>query len=47
MWLSGLSASLQTEVAGSIPGQDTCLGCRLGPWLGAHKRRPIDASLAH
>ena len=22
------------KVAGSIPGQGTCLGCEFGPWLG-------------
>ena len=27
MWLSALSAALQTKVAGPIPGQGTCLGC--------------------
>ena len=37
-------------VAGSIPGEGTCLGCRFSPWLGrflAHtKRQPIDVSLS-
>ena len=34
------------RVAGSIPSQGTCLGCRLGPWWGAHKRQPhTDVSL--
>ena len=28
------------RVAGSIPTQGTCLGCRPGPQLGAHKRQP-------
>ena len=42
VWLSGLSAGLRTErsqVAGSIPGQGTCLGCRPGPHLGACERQ--------
>ena len=45
MWLSGLSTGLPTEVTGSISGQGTCLCCRLGPWLGACKRQPVDVSL--
>ena len=32
-------------VAGLIPSQGTCLGCRPGPQLGAFERQPIDASL--
>ena len=35
------------RVAGSIPSQDTCLGCGPGPQLGACKKQPIDVSLAH
>ena len=27
------------KVASLIPGQGTCLGCRAGPQLGAHKRQ--------
>ena len=34
------------RVAGSIPSQGTCLGCRLGSLVGALKRQPhIDVSL--
>ena len=34
------------RVAGSIPGQGTCLGCRAHPWFGARERKPhIDVSL--
>ena len=37
------------KVAGSIPGQGTCLGCRPGPRLGACERQPISVliTLAH
>ena len=28
------------RVAGSIPSQGTCLGCRPGPQYGAHQRQP-------
>ena len=28
------------KVAGLIPSQGTCLGCRPGPWWGAHERQP-------
>ena len=32
-------------VTGSIPSQDTCLGCRPGPQWGARERQPhIDVS---
>ena len=35
------------RVAGSIPSQDTSLGCRPGPKLGACERQPhIDVSLS-
>ena len=35
------------RVAGSIPSQGTCLGCRPGPQWAAHERQPhIDVSLA-
>ena len=27
-------------VAGSIPSQGTCLGCRPGPWWASCKRQP-------
>ena len=33
------------RVAGSIPSQGTCLGCRPGPQLGVCERQPIDVSL--
>ena len=35
-------------VAGSIPGQGTCLGCKLSPQVGwgAYGRQPIDASFS-
>ena len=34
------------RVAGSIPSQGTCLGCRSGPQKGARERQPdIDVSL--
>ena len=47
MWLSGLSAGLQTKrVAGLIPSQGTGLGCRPGSQQGVRKRQPrIDVSL--
>ena len=35
------------KVAGSIPGQGTCLGCGPGPQLGVCKRQPIDVCLTH
>ena len=35
------------KVAGWIPSQGTCLGCRPGPQLGACERQPIEVSLAH
>ena len=48
MWLSGLSAGLQTKgLPLPIPSQDTCLGCRPGPQLGTCEREPIDISLTH
>ena len=34
-WLSWLECHpVHQRVAGLIPGQGTCLGCRLHPWLG-------------
>ena len=46
VWLSGLSAGLQTRVASSIPSQGTCLGCRSGPQEGGHQTQPhIEVSL--
>ena len=34
------------SVAGSIPSQGACLGCRPGPHVGEHKRQSrIDVSL--
>ena len=35
MWLSWLECCpINWKVVGLIPGQGTCLGCRLGPWSG-------------
>ena len=47
LWLSGLSASLQTrESVVRFPVSGTCLGCRPGPQNGAHKRQTqIDVSV--
>ena len=47
VWLSGLSAGLQTRVTGSIPRQSTRLGCGPGPpHSGVHERQThIDVSL--
>ena len=43
-WIECLPAD--QRVTGSIPSQGTCLGCRLGPQKGVHKRQPhIDISL--
>ena len=39
--------STNQKVAGLIPGQGTCLGCRPGLWLGACERQLIDVSLTH
>ena len=36
-WIEHLSVN--QRVAGSIPSQVTCLGCRPGPWLGVCKRQ--------
>ena len=36
--------TMKQKVAGSIPSQGTCLGCRLGPQLGLCERQPIDLS---
>ena len=33
------------KVAGLSASQGTCLGCRLGPQLGAYERQLIDVSL--
>ena len=34
------------NIAGSIPSQGTCLGCRLGALLGVYERQPpTDVSL--
>ena len=35
--------SIKPKGAGSIPSQGAHLGCGLGPWLGTHKRQPIDS----
>ena len=40
------SRPVERKVAGSVPGQGTCRGCRLGPQLGACDRQPIDIFLA-
>ena len=38
--------TVNQRVMGSVPGQDTCLGCEPGPQWGAGERQPhIDASL--
>ena len=43
-WIEQRSAN--QKVAGSIPSQGTCLGCRPGPQYGEHERQPhIDVSL--
>ena len=47
VWLSWLECRpIDQKVVGSIPSQDTYLGCRLGPWSG-HKRQVINVSLSH
>ena len=43
-WIDHLPASWR--IAGSIPNQDTCLGCGWGAQLGAWEKQPIDVSLA-
>ena len=44
-WIEGQPAN--QRIAGSIPNQGTCLGCRLGPQLGPHERQPhIHVSLS-
>ena len=45
-WLLWLRPA-NRKVAGLVPGQGTCLGCRLGPQLGACERQRIDVSLLH
>ena len=32
--------TVKQRVAGSIPSQDTCLGCRPGPQCRAHEKHP-------
>ena len=39
--------SVNQKVTGSIPSQDTCLGCGPGLQLGACKRQPINVSFSH
>ena len=39
--------SKNLKVTGWIPSQDTCLGCRPGPWLEVCERQPINISLSH
>ena len=36
---------VKQKVAGLIPSQGTCLGCRPSPHLGAHERQPIHVTL--
>ena len=46
-WCSSVdwSWAVNPRVAGSIPSQDTCLGCRPGPQWGPHEMQPhIDIS---
>ena len=51
MALAGVAQWIELQpanqrVAGSIPSQDTCLGCRPGPQQGAHERQlHMDVSL--
>ena len=46
VWLSGLSAGLQTKELPVIPSQGTGLGCRPSPQWEARERQPhIDVSL--
>ena len=35
------------KVAGSIPGEGTCLGCEPGPQLGGCERQQIDVCITH
>ena len=43
-WIEHQTA--KQRVAGTIPSQGTCLGCRAGPQQGVHERQPhIDVSL--
>ena len=44
-WIVSECWPVNRKVAGLIPGQGTCLGCGLGPWLGACERQPTDVSL--
>ena len=43
--LVGASSHTQ-KFAGSIPGQDTYLGCRFDPWWGAYRRQLIGVCLS-
>ena len=38
------TSPVKQKVSGSIPGQGTGLGCRLGPWLGQVWKATIDVS---
>ena len=38
---------INEKLHGLVPSQGTCLGGRIGPWLGAWERQPIDVSLTH
>ena len=46
VYLGGLRP-VDREVAGSVPSQDTCLGCGPGPQLGAWERQLFAVSLTH
>ena len=39
--------SCKAKVASLVPGQGMCLGCGLGPQLGACVRQPINVALVH
>ena len=46
LWLSGFKSwPVNQEIAGFIPSQGTCLGCRPGPQFGVCERQLIDVSL--
>ena len=52
MALAGMAQWIQCHpanqrVAGPIPSQGTCLGCRPGPQLGVCERQRIDVPLTH
>ena len=45
-WL-GILQQKNCKVAGSIPCQGTCLGCRFIPGQGSYKRQLMDVSHIH